>query len=249
MTPAEPAAELLDRRVEDDGVTIELFRRGNEYEVWRDGRRVIASDARRSEQSLVELAVAPLRGRDDVNLLVAGLGMGFSLRAALDAPGVKVLRVDVIERSQAIIDWNEQHFAQLNSDAGKDPRVKVHHADLATFAKQVRLGAGDDLPPQDGGGWFAVVLDVDEGPSGLWRAENAGIYDEEGVARLEGLLRPGGVLALWSAQREPDLHKRMHARLTNVAEMVVPVEINGQSNLDYIYRGRRAAPPPQKPAN
>src|SRR5439155_20221236 len=176
MTPAEPAAELLDRRVEDDGVPIELFRRGNAYEVWRDGRRVIASDARRSEQSLVELAVGPLRGRDDVSILVAGLGMGFSLRAALDAPGCKIVRVDVIERSQAIIDWNEQHFAQLNSDAGKDPRVKVHHADPAAFLKQVRLGAGEDLPPE---GWFAVVLDLDQGPTSLWRAENAHFYDEE----------------------------------------------------------------------
>jgi spermidine synthase len=242
MVPAEPAAELLDRRVEDDGVTVELFRRGNQYEVWREGKRVIASDVRRSEQSLAELAVGPLRGRDDVSLLVAGLGMGFLLRAALDAPGCRVIRVDVVERSQAIIDWNAQHFAQINQDAAKDGRVKMHHADLGGFLKQMRFAPDFD-------GWFAIILDMDQGPSSLWRPENAGFYEEDGIARLEGALRPGGVLAMWSAQRELDLFKRMHARLQNVAEMAVPVEIEGQSTLDYIYRGRRQAPPPQKPAN
>jgi spermidine synthase len=242
MVPAEPAAELLDRRVEEDGVTVELYRRGNHYEVWRSGRRMIASDVRRSEQSLVELAVGPLRGRDDVSVLVAGLGMGFLLRAALDAPGCKITRVDVVERSQAIIDWNQQHFAQLNSDAAKDPRVKVHHAELSAFLKAMRHDPTAE-------GWFGIVLDMDEGTGALWRPENAAFYDEEGIARLEGALRPGGVLALWSAQREPELAKLMHSRLQNVAELVVPVEIEGNSNLDYVYRGRRQAPPPQKPAN
>jgi spermidine synthase len=242
MPPAEPAAELLDRRVEDDGVTIELYRRGNHYEVWREGRRVIASDVRRAEQSLAELAVGPLRGRDDVTLLVAGLGMGFLLRAALEAPGVRIAHVDVVERSQAIIDWNAQHFAQLNQDAAQDARVKVHHADLAAFLKQARLDPTAE-------GWFAILLDMDQGPSSLWRPENAAFYDEDGLSKLEGALRPGGVLALWSAGRDLELHKRLHSRLQNVAEMVIPVEIDGNSALDYIYRGRRQAPPPQKPAN
>jgi spermidine synthase len=246
MVPVEPAAELLERQVEDDGVTVELFRRGNVYELWRDGRRALVSDARRSEQSLAELAVGPLRGRDDVSVLVAGLGMGFALRAALDAPGCKIVRVDVVERSQSIIDWDAKHFAQLNQDARKDPRVHTHHADFATFLKQARLGTVADLPPE---GWFAVVLDLDQGPADLWRPENAAFYGEEGLGRLEGALRPGGVLALWSAQREPELALRMHARLANVAEMAIPVEVEGKYNLDYVYRGRRHAPPPQKPAN
>ncbi len=245
MPPAEQAAELLDRRVEDDGVPLELFRRGNAYEVWRDGRRVIASDARRSEQLLIELAMGPLRGRDDVTILLAGLGMGFALRHALDAPGVKVARVDVIESSQAMIDWNEQHFAQLNQDARKDPRVKLHHADLGAFLKEPR----DDAASPSGEGWFAIILDMDQGSSALWRPENAAFYDDDGIARLEAALRPGGVLALWSASREPELARRMHARLQNVAELVVPVELDGQSHLDYVYRGRRQAPAPQKPAN
>jgi spermidine synthase len=241
MAHSERAAELVDRQVEEGGTTIELHRRGEAYDVLLDGRRVIASDARGSERSLVELAVAPLRGRDDITVLLAGLGMGFTLRAALDMPGVK--RVDVAEISPAIVDWGARFFAALNGDAMKDPRVHLHKTELGTLLKQLRLSSGPDLPPADG--WFAVVLDIDEGPAQLWRPENAGYYTDEGLARLEQALRPGGVLAMWSPQRETELVRALHARLQNVAEVVVPVD----RGLDYVYRGRRSAPPPVKPAN
>jgi spermidine synthase len=246
MPENERTTELIEQRVEDDGSTLALHRRGEAYEVLRDGRRAIVSDARRSEASLAELALAPLRGRDDVTVVVAGLGMGFGVRAVLDAPGVKIARVDVVESSRAIVDWEARHFAALNGDALKDPRVSLHAVDLATFLKQARLGA---LPGAPEDGWFAVLLDLDDGPGGLWRPENAAFYTDEGIGRLEAALRPGGVLALWSPARETALMGRLHARLQNVAELLVPVEIEGRSSLDYIYRGRRHPPPPSKPAN
>lgn len=238
------ASELLDRRVEEGGTPVELHRRGEAYEVYLDGRRVIASDVRRSERSLVELAMAPLRGRDDISILLAGLGMGFALRAGLDAPGVK--RVDVVESSAAIVDWEAQYFAGLNGDAMKDPRVKLHRQDLASFVKAVRLNAVQDAPPD---GWFAVILDVDDGPAAPQRPGNQAFYSDEGLERLEAVLRSGGVLALWSPQREPELIQRLSARFQNIAEVAVPVDLEGQSGLDYIYRGRRHAPAPTKPLN
>ncbi len=235
-------SELIDRRVED-GVTLELHRRGEAYEVRVDGRRMVASDQRRSEQSLVELALAPLRQRDDIQVLIAGLGMGYTVRGLLNAPGVQ--RVDVVEASPAMLDWEKRHFAQLSGDVLKDPRVKLHAMELSAFGKAVRLGAQPGVPE----GWLALVLDVDQGPSSLLRPTNIGFYEEEGLASLEQLLRPGGVLALWSTQRETELFRRLHARLQNVAEVAVPVEIDGAGNLDYIYRGRRPAPPSEKQAN
>jgi spermidine synthase len=236
---AMPERELVDRQVEDGGVTVELYRRGEAYEVVLDGKRVIASDVRRSERSLVELAMAPLRGRDDVGVLLGGLGMGFTLRALLD---VGVRRVDVVECSRAIVDWDARYFAGVNGDALKDPRVKLHAAELGAFLKQLRLGAAEQ-PPE---GWLALLLDLDEGPLTLSRPSNAGFYTDEGLERLEAALRPGGVLALWTSARDIELMKRLQARYQNVAEVVVPVELEDRMAMDYIYRARKH-PPPQDP--
>jgi spermidine synthase len=245
MTAGVPAA-VIDRRVED-GATVELVQRGEAFDVLVDGRRVMRSDARRAEKQLVELALAPLGQRDDITVVLAGLGMGFTLRALLDAPGV--MRVDVVEASPAVLEWEARHFAGLNGDALKDPRVRLHAVDLAAFYKGLRTKTVE-LPAGDG--WLAVVLDMDEGPQQTSRAGNSAFYDDDGIERLETALRPGGVLALWSAAREPELLQRMHARMKNVAEIVVPVDLDdGKSNLDYVYRGRRPPNPtePKGPLN
>ncbi|HEX9103536.1 MAG TPA: hypothetical protein VF997_15095, partial [Polyangia bacterium] len=185
------AAAVLDRRVED-GATLELVQRGEALDVLVDGRRVMRSDVRRAEKQLVELALAPLGQRDDITVVLAGLGMGFTLRALLDSPGVT--RVDVVEASAAVVEWEARHFAGLNGDALKDPRVKLHAMDLSAFLKAARLRA-IELPPADG--WLALVLDLDEGPGLVSRPGNAAFYEDEGLERLEAVLRPGGVLALW----------------------------------------------------
>lgn len=240
MSAAGAPAAVLDRRVED-GATIELVQRGDAFDVLVDGRRVMRSDARRAEKQLVDLALAPLGQRDDITVVLAGLGMGFTLRALLDAPGVQ--RVDVVEASRAVVDWEARHFAGLNGDALKDPRVKLHAMDLAAFVKSVRTRNVDVPAPDQSGGWLALVLDMDEGPERVSRAGNEAFYGDEGIERLETVLRPGGVLALWSAAREPALLQRMHARMKNVAEIVVPVDVDDQSSLDYVYRGRRPPNP------
>jgi spermidine synthase len=235
-------SDVVARSVEEDGATLELRQRGSAYEVWLEGRRVLDSETRRAERQLIELVLAPLRDRDDVSLLLAGLGMGFTLRAALDASNVQ--RVDVVEGSSTILEWEAQHFAQLNGDALRDPRVKLHKAELATFLKQIRLGAAGDVPPE---GWLALVLDLDEGPAHPWRRGNDAFFADEGLERLEMALRPGGVLMLWSPSKDADLARRMNGRFQNVAEIALPVDAD--PGLDYIYRGRKHAPPSTKPAN
>jgi spermidine synthase len=220
----------LERRAEE-GRLVTLSRRGEDYSVEVDGRRTMASDVRRAEGSLVELALAPLKGRDDISVLLGGLGMGFVLRAVLDAPGVR--RVDVVEISPAIVEWDQRYFGALNGQAARDPRVAVHTSELSLFLKGRRGdGAGE---------WLALVLDLDEGPGALDRPGNAGLYTEAGLHSLEAAVRPGGVVALWSSVRETALMQRMHSRFQNVAEVAVPVEANA-AGLDYVYRGRRIAP-------
>jgi spermidine synthase len=229
-----PEAETIDRRVEGES-ELELRRRGEAFDLLVDGRCVMRSDAPRAERALVELAVAPLVGRDDITVLLAGLGMGFTLRALLDAPGVQ--RVDVVEGSPAIVEWEARHFAGLNRDARHDKRVKLHPVDLSSYLKAARLAPASELP--GGEGWLALVLDIDQGPQQLFRASNAALYEDDGIERLAGALRPGGVLATWSPERAAPLLQRLHAHMQNVAEIVVPVEVDGHSALDYVYRARR----------
>jgi spermidine synthase len=229
--------EVIDRRVTPEGTELALIKRGDDYEIVYDGNFLMASDCRRSERTLAELAMAPLSQRDDVTILIAGLGMGHTLRAALDSPGV--VRVDVVEISDAVVDWNRTYFKALNGNALDDPRVHLHQVELLAFLKQIRYTPVEEVKD----GWLAFLLDVDNGPSWPTRPQNAGLYTDEGLGRLEGALRHGGVLAVWSAQREVEFVRRMNARFVNVAEMAVPVEVGGKANLDYIYRGRRAPEP------
>lgn len=223
MTGSVAGDGLVERR-EEGGGAIELHRRGMEYDVIVEGRTVMSTDVRRSERSLAELALAPWTGRDDLTILVGGLGMGYLARAFLEAS--TVARVDVVEASQAIIDWERDYFGNV----AKDPRVKIHHADLGAF-----LRGAKPLPQ----GWLIFAVDTDDFPYTLSRPENAGLYDENGMLLLEDALRPGGVLTIWATEKHEELFKRMWARFQNVIKIGVPVEVRGHSSIDYVYRGRR----------
>ena len=160
---------------------------------------------RGSDRSLFELALAPLRGRDDIAVLVAAI----PLDALLEAPGVE--RIDALGAAATV----------------DDPRVRRHDVELGLFLKQVRLGAAQG--PE--GGWLAVIVD------------DPAFFEEAGLEKLETALRPGGVIALRSQRRDPELVRRLHARFQHVAEVAVPVELESGPSLDYVYRGRRAGAP------
>jgi spermidine synthase len=224
------ARKLVDRRLEGD-LVLELFRRETAWDVDIDGRRAMSTDRRGSERSLVELTLAPWQGRDDISVLLGGLGMGFTLRAVLDTPGVS--RVDVVEISPAILSWEASYFAELNQGAARDPRVTIHQAELAAF-----LAPGTASLPVPGG-WFACILDLDEWPTLVSLPGNRALYEQAGLELLESALRPGGVLGLWTSQRDDRLLERLTSRLTSVTKVAVPVELDGAARLDFVYRGRR----------
>jgi spermidine synthase len=229
--------EQIESHTDDEGRTWALLRRGEAYEVRLDGVVQFASDRPRNEQELVELAFAPLKGRDDITLLLGGLGSGRLVKCALAVPGVR--RIIVAERSQLVIGWERRYFAASNGDAVSDARVKVHCVEVRQLVKQARLGQPGLLPDE---GVMGLILDVDAGPSALSRPGNAALYTDEGLELLEGAIRPGGVLCLWSSSRDLELYRRVTARYQNPAEIAVPADLpDGGSNLDYVYRGRRAA--------
>jgi spermidine synthase len=216
------------------GTTWQLLRRGDGWEIAVDGQAVMRSTAARLEKELVDLALAPWEQRDDLVVLLAGLGMGLTLRALLDRPQIK--QVTVVERSAAVLAWAKDQLAPLNGGACADRRVSVVVGEVAAY---LRGGADPEAPRP--GGFFVLILDTDVWPESLSRPENVELYHEDGLLLLETALRPGGVLALATSRRDDDLDRRLRVRYQSVARIAVPTEIDGEHRIHYVYRGRRSS--------
>jgi spermidine synthase len=214
----------IDRRVEGN-LLYELSEEGGVYQVRADGRPLF-STVQRGERSLAELAIAPWEGRNDVTVLVGGLGAGFTLRAILDRP--EVARVDVVEVSSTVVDWHRKYFAAGSGHPADDPRVVVHNAELGEFLRSAKRER-----------WFVVLLDLDEWPEALSRPENVEHYHAEGLELYSQSMRGDGVLLIWTTRRDDELEARMQARFGGVARVAIPVDVGDTSRLDYVYRARR----------
>ncbi len=190
--------------VPDGSDRLELRRRGQEWSIrLRAGGELMNSRAFGSEQALAELgcATVPARGR----VLVGGLGLGHTLAAtlAVTSPATAVV---VAELVPAVVRWNRGPLGHLAGHPLDDARTTVVTGDVAD---QIR-GRAD--------AWDAVLLDVDNGPDGLTRAENDWLYSASGLAALRDALRPGGTLAVWSAHRSPRFVQRLRATGLRVDE-------------------------------
>jgi spermidine synthase len=150
-------------------------------------------------------------------MLIGGLGVGFSLRAALDHP--RVGPIVVVEREATVIDWNRGPLRAVHGDAVADPRVRCVHADLVGW-----LGTET---------FAAICLDVDNGPEWTVSPENAVLYNDSGLSRLAGMLVPGGVLAVWSASASEPFAQRLRARFATVSALPVPVP-RGEPDVVYL---------------
>ncbi len=171
-----------------------LRRRAGIYEIRCDGWDLMSNRAHHSEQTLARLGCDGLAGAPRV--LIGGLGMGYTLRAALDALPAAA-RVTVAELFAQVVDWNRGPLAILAGRPLDDARVAVRRADVAALL--------------DGAAFDAILLDVDNGPDAAMLAGNAALYTAEGLHRLRAALSPGGRLAVWSADPSPRFEARMTA--------------------------------------
>lgn len=178
------------------GGELVLWRRGHEYVIRVDGQDLMGSASHGSEEQLAVRGCRPLAGAADARVLVGGLGMGFTLRAALDSLAADA-RVDVAEFSDAVVRWNRGMLAGLAGAPLADPRVRVFEEDVARVLG--RASAQYD----------AVLLDVDNGPSALTSSANARLYRAQGLQLIHRALRPGGTLAVWSASDAPRFTARL----------------------------------------
>lgn len=173
-----------------------LARRGDEWLVRVDGQVLMSSRRHRSEESLAAEALSLIAAPRDV--LIGGLGLGFTLRAVLDRVG-SATRVHVAELVPELVAWNHEHLPALHGSAVDDARVRVHVGDVRVLLQ--RSPASFD----------AVLLDVDNGPVALSQDENRELYSERGVRDCYDALRPGGVLTVWSAGPS-DAYERLLSR-------------------------------------
>lgn len=220
--------EVLDLVVTPDGRELVLERRGDLYTILVDGEELMASRTSGSERALADLALGAVAERPAPRVLIGGLGMGFTLRAALDAlAGRPRATLVVAELFPEIVTWNHGPLAPLAGRPLADPRARVEVADVADL-----LAA---TPP-----WDAILLDVDNGPESFTVDRNARLYARAGLARLHAALAPGGVLAVWSAGDDPRFTSRLAAAGFTPTTLRVPARTTGQGGKHVIFLARRA---------
>jgi spermidine synthase len=191
------ATILRDEATTPDGKRMTLHEHDGAFTIRVGGVELMSTRQHHSEERLAELACAQVRRRGRPRLLIGGLGMGFTLRAALAQLGPDATVV-VAELMPAVIAWNQNPAYGLGGDALADPRVKIIPADVAEVLERSR------------GGFDAIILDVDNGASGLSTDSNGLLYTEAGLAMTRRSLKPGGCLAVWSAGDDPAFVERMN---------------------------------------
>jgi spermidine synthase len=192
------------------GGELRLMRRGAEFSIRLGVKELMNSRLSGSEEALAQLACARIRNRARARLLIGGLGMGFTLRAALAALGADA-KIEVAELIPAVAQWAEDEMAEIFAGSLKDPRVRLELTDVA------RLIGG-------GARYDAILLDVDNGPEGMTRQANDRLYDARGLAAARSALSPGGVLAVWSCG--PD--RRFTQRLRDAGLAVEEIRVRAR---------------------
>lgn len=194
------------------------------YEIIFNGVFLMASYNELSEKALATLAIEPLASvRDDLQVLIGGLGMGYTLRAALDSEKIKV--VDVVEIEGYIIRWAKSLFSELNGNACSDPRVHLIKMDLGDYLfKTVKT-------------YDAIILDVDNGPTWLALGGNQRLYEKPALLRIRGLLGENGVFTVWAAEKSETFEMRLK-EVFGQAELITVQDIDrsGRSTDYFVYR-------------
>jgi len=188
--------ETLDSVKVEGGVELRLIRRDKEYCIMAGMIPLMNSRMSGSEEALSALPFERLGHRPQAHWLIGGLGMGFTLRAALALlpPNAKIT---VAELVPAVVKWARGPMAEIFAGCLEDPRVTIVETDVA------RLLRGSEAK------YDAILLDVDNGPDGLTREGNGGLYTPTGLKAARTVLRPGGILAVWSSAPDAEFTKRL----------------------------------------
>jgi spermidine synthase len=203
-----PWEKIDTARIPGTDDELRLKRRGKEFSIMLGTNELMNSRLSGSEAALATLAAKKIEKVATPHLLIGGLGMGFTLRAALAVLGSKA-QIVVAELVPAVVAWARGPMAEVFGDSLNDPRVSIRESDVTEIIRAHRLK------------FDAILLDVDNGPEGLTRKANDALYSPSGLDAARTALRPGGVLAVWSSGPNAPFTKRLRGAGFDVNEVNV----------------------------
>jgi spermidine synthase len=197
----------LDRAAVPGGSELRLMRRGTEFTIFAGTIGLMSSRQSGSEEAMARIAAERIGKRPKARVLIGGLGMGFTLRAALQAfrPDAELVIAELVPQIAGV--WARGPLAAIHGESLDDPRVTM------------RVGDVGGVMAGDAGKFDAILLDVDNGPEGLSRPGNDRLYSHGGIAAGKAALRPGGMLAVWSVAPDAHFSRRLQQSGMTVEEL------------------------------
>jgi len=214
--------EKLATAIAPDGTELILRRRGEEMKIHAGGYDLMSSEDDVSSKALAELTCTRIDRRKSARVLVGGLGMGYTLRAALECTGPDA-SVEVSELVPAVAEWNRDVLAHLAQRPLDDSRASLHVGDVA---ERIRAGRAS---------YDAILLDTDNGPESLAHAQNDGLYSARGLAEAWNALRPGGALGVWSFSDDAGFTKRLERQGFSVEVHRVSASRKGRGRYHFVW--------------
>jgi spermidine synthase len=227
--------EKIAEATAPDGELLSLRRRDREFLILAGGRDLMSSEDDGSSRALSELGCQHLEPGRAARVLVGGLGMGFTLRAALDAVGPNTV-VEIAEFVPAVVEWNEGVLGELAGDPLKDPRTELHVGDVR--ARITHAAAAYD----------AILLDVDNGPTAHAHDANNALYSQRGIASAWKALRPAGVLGVWSFSDDARFTARLKQQGFHTTVNRVPGSRKGRGRQHVIWIAQKPATKSRRPS-
>jgi spermidine synthase len=221
---------LLERASMPGGGELRLARRGTEFSIMLGDNELMNSRLSGSEDALARISCAKIRERQKPRVLIGGLGMGFTLRAALAQLGTDAM-VTVAEVAPAVVSWARGPLAGIFAGSLADQRVSIYEGDVG------------DLIWSDPAKYDAILLDVDNGPEGMTRRANDSLYSRAGLNAARVALTKRGVLAVWSSGPNRDFAYRLRRSGFNVEERVVRANSSGRGARHIIWIGTSGGGP------
>lgn len=219
--------ELIDvAGVPGDENELRLMRRGSEFAIRLGQNELMNSRLGGSEEKLATVACDRLNCSSPPVILIGGLGMGFTLRAALTRVQHNA-RIVVAELVPGVIAWARGPLADVFKGSLDDPRVTLYQTDVGALVR-----ASNSC-------FDAILLDVDNGPDGLTREANDEIYSARGLTAARSALRDGGILAIWSSDASPAFTKRLGSAGFQVEEIRVRADGKRRGSQHHIWVGQR----------